>query len=244
MARFFVGAEQKTEDVIRIAGSDYRHLRAVLRMKEGDPVTVTVDGTGVFSCRIEAFTEEAAQLRVLSEVQESHESPVRITLFQGLPKGDKLETVIEKSVELGACEIVPVLMKRSIARPEPAKEARRVARRQKIAESAAKQSLRDIIPEVRPLMSFDEAVAYAKELDVVLVPYEAADNLEETREVLREIPEGARVGIFIGPEGGYAGEEIEKAVSAGFRVISLGKRILRTETAGPALVAILTFHFG
>ena len=241
MARFFVAAEQKRDDEIVIAGNDFRHLHAVLRMKEGDEVTVTVDGAGVYACRIESFEADRAMLHVLSEVQESHEASVRVTLFQGLPKGDKLEQVIEKSVELGVYEVVPVLMKRSVVKPDEKKEAARTARRQKIAEAAAKQSLRDIIPEVKPLMSFDVALAYAKTLDVILVPYEAADNMEETLEILRSVPEGARTGVFIGPEGGFSGEEIEKVLSAGAKVITLGKRILRTETAGPALLAVLLF---
>ena len=241
MARFFAAAEQKTGDQIVISGSDFRHLHAVLRMKTGDPVTVTVDGIGVFRCRIEGLGEDRAVLQVISEVQESHEPETRVTLFQGLPKGDKLEQVIEKSIELGVYEIVPVLMKRSVVRPDPKKEEARTARRQKIAEAAAKQSLRDIIPEVKPIMSFPEALRYAEELDVILVPYEAADNMEETMETLRAVPKGARVGIFIGPEGGFEREEIEKAVSAGAHVLSLGKRILRTETAGPALLAVLLF---
>ena len=241
MARFFAAAEQKTDDLITIGGNDFRHLHAVLRMKEGDELTVTVDGLGVFACRIESFETDRALLRVLSEVRESHEASVRVTLFQGLPKGDKLEQVIEKSVELGVYEVVPVLMKRSVVKPDEKKEAARTARRQKIAEAAAKQSLRDIIPEVKPLMGFDEALAYARTLDVILVPYEAADNMEETLEILRSVPEGARAGVFIGPEGGFSGEEIEKVLSAGAKVITLGKRILRTETAGPALLAVLLF---
>ena len=241
MARFFVAPEQKTDGQIVIAGNDFRHLRAVLRMKEGDELTVTVDGTGVYACRIASFLEDSAVLEVLSEVRESHEPETRVTLFQGLPKGDKLEQVIEKSVELGVSEIVPVLMKRSVVKPDPKKEEARTARRQKIAEAAAKQSLRDVIPEVKAIMRFDEAVAYASGLDLVLVPYEAADNMEETKAVLREIPKGARVGLFIGPEGGFEGDEIERAVSAGFQVISLGKRILRTETAGPAVLAVMLF---
>ena len=241
MARFFAANEQKKGDEIVISGNDFRHLHAVLRMKEGDTVTVTVDGAGVFSCRIESIFTDRAVLRVLSEVKESHEPETRVTLFQGLPKGDKLEQVIEKSIELGAFEIVPVLMKRSVVRPDPKKEEARTARRRKIAEAASKQCLRDVIPEVKPVMDFEEAVRYAQALDVVLVPYEAADNMKETCEILRAIPKGARIGIFIGPEGGFEREEIEAAVQAGFRVISLGKRILRTETAGPALIAVLLF---
>ena len=241
MARFFAAAEQKRDDVITICGNDFRHLHAVLRMKEGDELTVTVDGVGVYACRIESFEADRAILHVLSEVRESHEASVHVTLFQGLPKGDKLEQVIEKSVELGVYEVVPVLMKRSVVKPDPKKEEARTARRQKIAEAAAKQSLRDVIPEVKPTMTYEEALAYAKMLDLILVPYEAADNMEETLEILRTVPEGARVGVFIGPEGGFSGDEIEKAVQAGAKVITLGKRILRTETAGPAVLAVLLF---
>ena len=241
MARFFAAAEQKRDDVITICGNDFRHLHAVLRMKEGDELTVTVDGVGVYACRIESFEADRAILHVLSEVRESHEASVHVTLFQGLPKGDKLEQVIEKSVELGVYEVVPVLMKRSVVKPDPKKEEARTARRQKIAEAAAKQSLRDVIPEVKPTMTYEEALAYAKTLDLLIVPYEAADNMEETKKILRQVPEGARVGVFIGPEGGFSGDEIEKAVQAGAKVITLGKRILRTETAGPAVLAVLLF---
>jgi len=241
MARFFAAAEQKRDDVITICGNDFRHLHAVLRMKEGDELTVTVDGVGVYACRIESFEADRAILHVLTEVRESHEASVHVTLFQGLPKGDKLEQVIEKSVELGVYEVVPVLMKRSVVKPDPKKEEARTARRQKIAEAAAKQSLRDVIPEVKPTMTYEEALAYAKTLDLLIVPYEAADNMEETKKILRQVPEGARVGVFIGPEGGFSGDEIEKAVQAGAKVITLGKRILRTETAGPAVLAVLLF---
>ena len=164
-------------------------------------------------------------------------------MFQGLAKGDKIEHVIQKSVELGAYEFIPVEMARSIVRYDGKKQKAKQERWQKIAESAAKQSRRGIIPEVKEIRPFADALRYAKDekLDLLLIPYENYKDMKATKTVLEMICPGMRVGLFVGPEGGFAPEEIEAAVEAGGKQISLGNRILRTETAPLMLLSVLTF---
>ena len=163
-------------------------------------------------------------------------------LFQGLPKADKMELIIQKAVELGAAEIVPVEMVRCVVKLDEKKKKSKLARWQSIAESAAKQSGRTVIPEVKAVMNFDDALKYAETLDVLLVPYECADSLKKLREKIDGLKTGMSAGIFIGPEGGYEEKEIEKAKEHGGEIVSLGKRILRTETAAIASLSICMFN--
>ena len=199
------------------------------------------DGTS-YRCEIGAFRDDSAELNILTREEGKNELSAKITLFQGLPKGDKTELIIQKAVELGAAEIVPVEMKRTIVKVDAKKEASRNARYQAIAESAAKQSGRNRIPEVKHLMSMKEAVAYAKTFDLVLVPYEKAVNMAETREIIRNVPRDGSIAVFIGPEGGIEPSEIELLESIGGKAITLGKRILRTETAGLTILSVLMFE--
>lgn len=154
-----------------------------------------------------------------------------------------MELIVQKAVELGAYEIVPVNMKRSIVKIDNAKkEQARISRWQTIADEASKQSRRGILPKVHGLVSYKEALSMAKNLDIVILPYELAKDMSYTRRILSEIEKGQSIGIFIGPEGGFDDDEIEQAIECGFKPITLGNRILRTETAGLAILAMLVYE--
>ena len=208
---FFMGSEAV------ITGPDVNHIKNVLRMKPGERILLS-DGKGT-NClgELEEIGSDRITVKLLPEEVEDTELPVEVTLYQGLPKGDKMEFIIQKAVELGAAGIVPVMMKRTVVKLEDKKKDKKRERYQMIAESAAKQSGRGIIPEVTGFMSFREALQYAGKFDLLIVPYESAD-------------------------GGFAKEEIDVAKEAGAKIITLGNRILRTETAGLAVLSILMFQ--
>ena len=241
MTRIFVDPGQIADGSVRVNGAELNHIRNVLRMRPGEQLSVS-DGTGrVYLCVLEEYHPEEAVLRILEELK-THELRSRLVLFQGLPKGDKLELIIQKAVELGAAGIVPVRMKRCIVKWDEKKAENRLKRYRAIAESAAEQSQRDLIPEVGACLSFSEALAEARMLDHMLIPYEHAEGIEESRKVLRSIHPGESVGIFIGPEGGFEEEEVREVLDAGGSAITLGRRILRPETAGLTALSILMFE--
>lgn len=245
MARFFVSPGQIGPASVSIFDGDVNHIRKVLRMKEGDELTVSDgDGTDYF-CRIRSISEEVVVCDIVDNWTSYVELPVKLYLFQGLPKADKMELIIQKAVELGAYEIVPVAMSRSIVKLDEKKAGKKTARWQGISESGAKQSGRAIIPEVKSPMSYKNALEYAKTLDAIIVPYEKADGIEVSRELISKLCSDENIksiGIFIGPEGGFAEKEIEQALEAGATPITLGRRILRTETAGLAVLSILMYQ--
>ena len=241
MHRFFAEPSAIGEKEIRLTGPDVNHIRKVLRMREGEEILIS-DGQGRdFHCRIEAIEEEEVTAQILWVLDGNAELASDITLFQGLPKGDKMEFIIQKCVELGVARIVPMNTKRTIVKLDAKKEQARIKRWSGISESAAKQSGRGRIPEVTGVKSFAEALEEAKKLNMCLIPYELARDMAQTREVLSSIKPGMSVGIFIGPEGGFEEEEVEQAEAAGARPITLGRRILRTETAGMAVLAMLVY---
>ena len=220
MQHFFIEPSQAEGEWIRLNGSDVNHMKNVLRMHAGERVTVS-DGAGkTYQCVIDSYEDKEAVLKV-----ESQE-----------------EWIVQKSVELGAYQIVPVSMKRCVVKLDAKKAAKKQERWQEISRSAAKQSGRSVIPEVIPVCTFKEALEQAKQLDVILVPYECAEGMKETKTLLEKIWPGQSVGIFIGPEGGFEEAEIEQALAAGAHTITLGKRILRTETAGLTTLSVLMFH--
>lgn len=243
MQRFFVEPYQIQEEEHRIilTGSDVNHMKNVLRMRIGEDVWISDGKEKEYHCTIESFEEENAVLHILYAQEPQYELPSRIYLFQGLPKGDKMELIIQKAVELGAYAIVPVETRRCIVKLDEKKALKKTARWQQIAESAAKQSKRILIPQVKQVMGWRDALALAKELDVLLIPYELAKGIKETREILSNIKLGQSVGIFIGPEGGFEEDEVQAAMEAGAKPVTLGKRILRTETAGMTMLSILMF---
>lgn len=243
MPRFFVNPSQVGEDSIIIQGNDVNHIRNVLRMRPGDELSLS-DGQGTdYFCRIQSMERDEICLSIENSWKSYVELPVRLYLFQGLPKGEKMELIIQKSVELGAYEIIPVRTNRAIVKLDAKKEAKKIARWQQIAESGAKQSGRGMIPAVKPVMGLAEALAYAKSLDGILIPYEKAEGIKKTREIIAGLKGKKSVGIFIGPEGGFDEAEVEAAMAAGAVPVTLGRRILRTETAGLTMLSILMFEF-
>lgn len=243
MYHFFVAPEQIGEKEIRIEGGDVNHIRNVLRMGPGEQITISSRADKKeYRCEIVGLEEDQVTAKIMWMQEADTELPSRICLFQGLPKGDKMELVIQKAVELGVYEIVPMATKRAVVKLDKKKEESKRKRWNAISESAAKQSKRMIVPEVRPVMTFGEAVEYAKTYGKKLIPYELAKGMDETRSVFAGIHPGDSVAVFIGPEGGFDEQEIELAKSAGILPVTLGKRILRTETAGMAVLSVLMFR--
>lgn len=242
MYHFFVTPAQIADGYAVITGQDVNHIRNVLRMKPGEQVGIRDGISRNYICELETIGAEEIRARIMSADEDSSELPARLYLFQGLPKGDKMEFIIQKAVELGAYQIIPVSTRRAVVKLDKKKEESKVKRWNAIAESAAKQSGRMVIPEVTGVMTLKEAFAYAGEFDKNLIPYELAEGIAETKEILSGIGPGMQVGIFIGPEGGFDVEEVEQAAAAGVRPITLGRRILRTETAGMTALSILMFQ--
>ena len=239
MYHFFVEQEQIGETVITVTGSDVNHIRNVLRMKPGEQVLISAKDGGDYLCAAEEMAQDAVLFRILEYRESEMELPARIHLFQGLPKGDKMELIIQKAVELGAFRIIPVETKRVVVKLDAKKEEARVKRWNAISESAAKQSKRSIIPEVTGVVKYRDALQAAGSFGLKLIPYECAKGMEETRELLQKAGAGMDIAVFIGPEGGFEEEEIRLAKEMGVAPISLGRRILRTETAGLCVLSAL-----
>lgn len=241
MHRFFAEPGNIGEKEIIITGADVNHIRNVLRMRADEEVLIA-DGRGAeYRCKLTDIDENEVRVQILWKLDGNAELTSAVTLFQGLPKSDKMDLIVQKCVELGVARIVPVSTKRAVVKLDAKKEQTRLKRWNTISESAAKQSGRGVIPEVSGVMTFGKALEEAKKLDVLLIPYERAENMAETRRVMGSIQPGQSVGIFIGPEGGFEESEVEEAVAAGAQAITLGKRILRTETAGLAVMAMLGY---
>ena len=241
MFNFFADESARQGGYFYISGSDYNHIRNVLRMKEGEEFLVSSGGISSL-CRLDGFEGDSAVAEIIEENYQSTDLPIKIYLFQGLPKSDKMELIIQKCVELGVHAIIPVEMSRCVVKLDDKKKKSKTQRWQAIAESAAKQSKRSAVPEVYDTVSYNEALTIAKGLDVLMVPYECADGMEATKRVLSEIKVGSTIGIIIGPEGGFEESEVEKAIAIGGESISLGKRILRTETAAITAVGMVMLY--
>ena len=243
MYHFFVSPEQIGEHEIRIEGGDVNHIRNVLRMQPGEQITVSSGEDGrEYRCEITAVGADCVTAQIMWAEETGAELPSRICLFQGLPKGDKMELIIQKAVELGVSEIVPMATRRAVVKLDRKKEEAKCKRWNAISESAAKQAKRLVIPEVKHVMSFPEAVQYAASFDRKMIPYELAKGMDETRSFLASVHPGDSVAVFIGPEGGFDPAEIELAQSSGLQPVTLGRRILRTETAGMTVLSVLMFQ--
>lgn len=243
MYQFFVEPSQIQGNRIVITGKDVNHIKNVLRMKQGEEISVSngIDGKD-YRCGIEEFLEDEiiCSLRFIKE--DGIELPSKVYLFQGLPKADKMELIIQKAVELGVYAVIPVSCKRAVVKLDEKKAKSKIARWQQIAEAAAKQSKRSIIPEIKSVMSMKEAVAFAGQCQVKLIPYELAEGMEKTKEIIDSLKPGEDVAIFIGPEGGFEESEVGLAVENGIEPITLGKRILRTETAGMTVLSWVMYQ--
>ena len=244
MYHFFVEPEQIADRTVIITGSDVNHIKNVLRMKPGEEIAVSngIDGRE-YRCGIEAFAEDTVVCTLRFIKEEGVELPSPIYLFQALPKADKMELIVQKAVELGVHEIIPVAAKRCVVKLDERKARAKVSRWQGIAEAAAKQCKRGIIPVVREPMTMKEAVSYAGEMDVKLIPYELAEDMSHTKKMIEAVRPGQSVAVFIGPEGGFEENEVAEALAAGIEPVTLGKRILRTETAGFTVLSWLMYHF-
>ena len=243
MYRFFVEPSQIQDKRIVIRGRDVNHIKNVLRMKVGEEIAVSngIDSRE-YRCGIEEYTEDEVICTLRFIKEDGVELPSKIYLFQGLPKADKMELVIQKAVELGVYEVIPVAAKRCVVKLDDKKAAAKISRWQGIAEAAAKQSKRSVIPTVHDVMSMGEAIAYAKGMDIRLIPYELAGDMGHTKAMIEAVSAGSSVAVFIGPEGGFEESEILAAVSAGIEPITLGRRILRTETAGLTVLSWLMYQ--
>lgn len=243
MYQFFVEPSQIQGNRIIITGPDVKHIKNVLRMQTGEEIAVS---NGIdqkeYRCGILKFTEDEVICELRFVKEDGLELPSKIYLFQGLPKADKMELIIQKAVELGTFEIIPVSCKRCVMKLDAKKEKNKLARWQAISEAAAKQSKRRIIPRVHEVMTFTEALQYAADMDNKLIPYELAEKMEHTRELIEGIKPGQSIAVFIGPEGGFDKAEVEKANQMGVCPVTLGRRILRTETAGFTIISWLMYH--
>lgn len=246
MYHFYTEKSNILDSTIIITGEDVNHIKNVLRMKEGEEIIICdTDGTD-YHTQIKAINRDEVVARILSSGISEAELPFRVHLFQGMPKKDKMEMIIQKSVELGIYDIIPVMTKRVIVKlDDKRKEEAKIKRWQAISESAAKQSGRGIIPNISEVLSYKEALKLAGNMNVILIPYENADNSHEgmtaSFDLIKNIPSGSDVAVFIGPEGGFEPGEVEEAIGIGAKPISLGKRILRTETAGMMLLSVIGF---
>lgn len=241
MYNFFVKENQKQNNCYFIDGTDYNHIKNVLRMVVGDSFLVSENGVSNL-CEIESFETDFVVARIIEENFNDTNLPIKIHLFQGLPKGDKMELIIQKTVELGVESIIPVEMSRCVVKIDDKKKKSKQQRWQAISESAAKQSKRNTIPEIEEIVTYKQAIARAKEMDLFLVPYESKNGMEDTKNALSQLKSGMSVGILIGPEGGFDEKEVEMAFENGGNVVSLGKRVLRTETAAITSVSMCMLH--
>lgn len=243
MLHLFADPSDVQDELLTITGPEVNHIRNVMRLKPGEEISVSIGGDGKeYRYGIESYTEDSVLCRLRFVKDKEVELPVKVLLFQGLPKADKMDLIVQKAVELGAAEIIPVSMERCVVKLDAGKAAKKTARWQTIAESAASQSRRSIIPRILAPMSMKEAVEYAKEqTEVRVIPYELQEDDGSVKRYLESLKEGQAVSIFIGPEGGFAPGEVELAKEAGIRPISLGRRILRTETAGLAILSWLIY---
>ncbi len=241
MHNFFVDENNRNGNLFYIIGTQHNHIKNVLRMKICDTFLVSCNGISNL-CKLISIDNETATAEIIEENFNDTNLPIEIYLFQGLPKADKMELIIQKTVELGVGAIIPTEMSRCVVKLEEKKKRQKQERWQAIAESAAKQSKRNSIPKVYEPMSYKNALNLADEMDILLVPYENKEGMSATKRALSQIKSGMKIGIIIGPEGGFADSEIESALAKRGNVISLGKRILRTETAAITAVGMCMLY--
>ncbi len=245
MYQFFVDSDKINTETHRvfITGQDVKHIKNVLRMKPGDEISIkSGEDAREYRCGILNIEEEMVTCELRFVREEGVELPSRVYLFQALPKADKMELIIQKAVELGVYEIIPVASKRCVVRLDDKRAKNKTTRWQQIAEAAAKQSRRGIIPRVNEVMTFTQALEYAALIDIRLIPYELADDMDKTKEIIGGLKPGQSIAVFIGPEGGFDGKEAAQAVAAGIVPVTLGKRILRTETAGFTVLSWIMYQ--
>jgi len=241
MFNFFAKENMQNADKYIIDGTDFNHIKNVLRMNIGDRFLISDNGSSNL-CEIESVTDSAVVCKIVEKNYNDTALPIEIYLFEGLPKSDKMELIIQKSVELGVNGIIPLEMEHCVVKLDPKKKNSKVSRWQAISESAAKQSKRNIIPKIYEVTAFDTLLKNADKLDLLIVPYESEKGMQSTKETLKKLEKGMKIGIVIGPEGGFSEKEIEKLRAVKADIISLGKRILRTETAAICAVSMCMLY--
>lgn len=250
MPKFFIEENQVNNDCIFITGEDVNHIKNVLRMKVGDTFNICNQSSSEnYLVEIENFNKDEVECKIIERLENSAESNVKMHIYQGLPKADKMELIIQKSVELGVSKITPVEMKRCVVKLDGKDKLKKIDRWQKISEVAAKQCGRDIIPEICNVKNVNEIIDEFKEYDLVILCYENEQNTY-LKDVLNEIKADSsidfnnfKVAAIIGPEGGIDSLEVELIQQSGAKVVSLGSRIMRTETVGLYLLSIIMYEF-
>lgn len=248
MPKFFVKNNQVIDNVIEVIGEDVNHIANVLRAKIGDEIQVCdTETSNNYIAAIEEIKKEKVTCKIIKQIESEAESPISISIFQGIPKADKMELIIQKSVELGVKEITPVQMERCISKINGKDESKKIERWQKISEVAAKQSGRDIIPKINNVVKITDICNQINNFDIIIVPYEKAEGYslrDSIEEIKRNSKKELSIGIVIGPEGGFDFSEIELLKSSGAKIVTLGKRILRTETVALAMISVIMYELG
>ena len=238
MYKFFIKTEQIDNKKVVILGTDVNHIINVLRLKEKEQIQVCDMGTSKnYIVEIEEYNKEQVKCCIIDEVQSEVESNIKLDIYQGLPKSDKMELIIQKTTELGVSKIIPVSMERCIVKLNGKDEQKKIERWQKIAEVAAKQSKRDIIPKIEKVKTIKQIYEKIREYDCFIVAYEEEKNIR-LKQILKQLPKNKelKIGVLIGPEGGIDEKEIKELEKNDVKIVTLGNRILRTETA-PIMVA-------
>lgn len=249
MPKFFIKQEQLKENKIKIIGQDVTHIKKVLRFKIGDELKICNSQSGEnFLCNIEKINEQNIICSIKQKVEEKTESNIEVTVFQGLPKSDKMEYIIQKSVELGAYDITPIEMKRCVVKLNEKDKNKKILRWQKISEVAAKQCGRDFIPKINNIINVKEICNLINNYDIVLVAYENEKNktikeeLKKLKDKINKSEKKIKIGIVIGPEGGLEVEDVKELEMNSAQIVTLGKRILRTETVALNVLSIIMYE--
>ncbi len=245
MPRFFVKNEQIKGTTIEILGEDVKHIKNVLRKQIGDNIEICDQDTEKsYICEIEKIGNESILTNIIEELQ-SYDDNIKVDIYQGLPKADKMELIIQKSIELGVNSIIPVAMKRCVVKIDSKDESKKIARWQKIAESAAKQSGRSTIPEIKNIVNIEKIIQLIKEYDCVIVAYENEKNNTIKRELLEikeKVHDKVKIAVVIGPEGGLEEKDVELLKHNGAKIVTLGHRILRTETVALNVLSVIMYE--
>lgn len=249
MPKFFIKEEQIKENKIIIKGQDVNHIKKVLRAKTGEELEICNSQTGEnFLCNIDKINDETIECNIKQKLEEKTESNIKVSIFQGLPKADKMEYIIQKSVELGVYEITPVEMKRCVVKLNEKDKNKKIERWQKISEVAAKQCGRDMIPQIDNIINIKNICNLIEKYDIVLVAYEnekentLKQQINQLKNTIKKQDETIQIGIIIGPEGGLEPKDVEELKQSGAQIITLGKRILRTETVALNMLSIIMYE--
>lgn len=245
MPKFFIDESQIDGDIISVLGEDAHHISRSLRMAVGEHITVSACNNIEYECVLESFNDGCVKARIVESHESAVEPQIKIRLFQALPKGEKLDFIIQKAVECGACEITPFESERCVVKVKDDAEARKTERRNKIALEAAKQCGRGVIPSVNPTVKFDKMLEMASRSSVALFCYEGDGTLPLGKALadIRKNIDLSDISIIIGSEGGFSPQEVVKAQNSNFYKIGLGKRILRAETAAIMALSCLVYEF-